>query len=91
MPTNFANIQITFQILVQIPSCLASLATRKLGKTAILKLIQYTIHKCTDAELRAFINSALDAVANLMLQPLSLWKKRVPSSQMTSDWVSWSE
>jgi hypothetical protein len=82
MPSNFANIQITFQILVQIPSRLASLAPRKLGKTAILNLTQYTIHKHTDAERHAFITSALDVEANIMLQPLSFWKK---SNQFPND------
>lgn len=72
-PSNFANIQITLQILVQIPSCLASLAPRKLVKTAMLNLVQFIIHKYRDSELCAFITSALDVVANFMLQPLSFW------------------
>ena len=72
-PSNFANIQITLQILVQIPSYLASLAPRKLVKTAVLNLVQFIIHKYTDSELCAFITSALDVVANFMLQPLSFW------------------
>jgi hypothetical protein len=42
-------------------------------KTAILNIIQFITHKYTNAELHVFITSALDVVANFMLQPLYFW------------------
>lgn len=75
-PSNFANIQTIFQIFVQTPSRLASLAPRKLGKTAIL-------------------TSVLDVVADLMLQPLSFWKKSIqfPNDKWLGKlvWMRWQK